>query len=142
MPQTVVELARDVVAELAPGELKDFDFLSQAYLDNPKAARRAGQPSNEPNASGWSIAVPFLTTLAMAVITDVGKDLTMTAGQSAWSALKGRFAKKGTDTELPAVDDEERLRELAIQAAAEHGVTPENAVRLAEAIVKGWKHPR
>ncbi|MFI6483561.1 hypothetical protein ACIBH1_36915 [Nonomuraea sp. NPDC050663] len=139
MPQTVVGLARDVVSQLAPDELPDFDLIATAYLVNPKINLR----TDEPNGSGWSAAMPFLTSLAMAVIVDLCKDMSKAGGRSLWGWVKERAGwGASADEELPACDDEQRLRELAHGSAVKHGATPQDAARIADAVVNGWHRPQ
>ncbi|WP_248962062.1 hypothetical protein [Sphaerisporangium perillae] len=144
MPQTAIDLAREVVAELAPDELRDFDLVAQAHLAHPRAARRARDGRNEPNASAWATAAPILSGIVVAVITDLSKDLLLASGRSLGTRLKARFRRQRGDQPLPPYPPEQRAALLvhAHQSAIRHGADEETAPKIANAVAGHWVAPR
>ncbi|WP_432958817.1 hypothetical protein [Micromonospora haikouensis] len=142
----VIDIARDIVAEVAPDELSDFDFVASAYLRDPAAARRAGRAGAEPTAAGWEEAGHAVGVLAAAVVVDICKDLVVTGAKAAgrryraagWWPFRGPAV--GEDSTAPPIPpgQEERIRALAARRAADRGAPEALAADLAAALVKRW----
>jgi hypothetical protein len=62
--RTIADVARDIVREVAPEQLAEFDFVAQRYASAPEVARRSRRPSNEPTASILDFGGEALTAVA------------------------------------------------------------------------------
>ena len=107
----VVDLGRDIVAELAPDELSVFDAVGAAFLRNP---RRVLGDQSRPGAvlgSGIDTVVLALSPVALAVATAVYQQLVdKTAEATLKQAMKvaGRLGKAKRDEPLPEITPERR----------------------------------
>lgn len=140
----IVDIARDVVADLDPDELADFDLVAEAFAADPRAAGRAPRPLDEPTASGTLSAGEVLASFVLAVGVDLSKDLIVNGvrhgvrSASSWWRNRG---KKVTIEDVPppipedAIDTvEAQLVELGIA----RGGSPELARSMARAMVTRW----
>ncbi|WP_431907941.1 hypothetical protein [Micromonospora carbonacea] len=142
----VIDIARDIVAEVAPDELADFDFVATAYLRDPAAARRARRAGAEPTAAGWEEAGQAVGVLAAAVVVDICKDLVVAGAKAAgrryraagWWPFRGPTVDE--DSVVPPIPpgQEERIRALAAGRAADRGAPEALAADLAAVLVKRW----
>jgi hypothetical protein len=71
--QLVLDLGREMVAVVAPGELPLFDPISQAYLADPERALAEHAGAEEDDVLGFGVAEAqvMLTPIVLAVVTQV-----------------------------------------------------------------------
>jgi hypothetical protein len=145
----LIEIVRAAVAEIAPDELPDFDFVARAYAEAPRAAARARRGRSESTASAYTMAGQAVVTLATAVGADLCKDALLFGARKAgrrlsigWARLRGRD-RIDLDSVPPPVPEPElaRLEDAAIAAAREHGATDELATSIGAALVRQWPRP-
>src|SRR5437773_10879903 len=65
------ELARDVLADLAPHELPLFQPISQAYFADPRRAATAGSGRDEMLGFGVTGAEALVTPALLAIVSQV-----------------------------------------------------------------------
>jgi len=65
--QLVADLARDMVAEIAPQELPTFRAQSEAYFKDPERALKGQAGKDDMLGFGVGAAVTFLTPVVLAV---------------------------------------------------------------------------
>src|SRR5262245_40757584 len=68
-PELVTEIARGIVAEVAPDELAMFGAASSAYLQNPRAAGKADD--DEMLGFGGGTELELLTPVVLTVASGV-----------------------------------------------------------------------
>lgn len=147
------ELARDVVAELAPHELPLFQPISQAYFADPGRAARAGSGRDEMLGFGVAgaeaLITPALLTIASQVVAFVLDQVKDTASQEGsalavewvrWvfgrarpPAVATAVAATGIPAGLTAAQIA-RVRELVIKRAAELRLPATKAELLADSV--------
>ena len=88
----VQEIARDIVADVAPQELPIFPAVSTAYLANPAGALRLGRRSDPVLGFGAEAVTALLTTAVMYILSEVLKILAEAARKAATDGL----SKEGT----------------------------------------------
>jgi hypothetical protein len=149
------ELARDMLAELAPHELPLFQPISQAYFDDPDRVA-AGSDRDEMLGFGAAGAEVLLTPALLAVVSQVvaflldqvkenaSKEGATLAGEwvrwvfgrarpPAASAVAGAAAAASLPAGLTA-SQITRVRELVVKRATELKVAPAKAELLADAV--------
>ncbi|MDX3853471.1 hypothetical protein [Streptomyces sp. AK02-01A] len=159
-----VRLARNAVAELAPGELNLFEETTADFFTVPHAARQAPVRA-EPLGMGVETIGVLITTVALAASVEVVKQLSVQAVDAAGERMRpwitrwfrrrrsgpepdplpiapvrpGGTAASGPPTALPALPPEEllRLRGIAVVRAKALGLPEERAELLADAIIGG-----
>ena len=147
------ELARDMLAELAPQELPLFQPISQAYFADPKRAAAAGSGKDEMLGFGMTGAEALVTPALLAIVSQVVAflfDQVKDTASKEGSALAvewvrwvlGRahppmvatvVAATGVQAGLTAAQIT-RVRELVMKRAAELKVAPAKAELLADAV--------
>jgi hypothetical protein len=136
------EVVRAAVADVSPDELPDFDDVARAFAADPAAARRARRGRSEPMANAYTQATEYLGMVLLAVASDIGKDAVLAGGRRGITGLRRRWSKPAVDVhaELPAVDEqgEAELHRRLTELARAHDVEPEQADRLASALVRAW----
>lgn len=76
----VCDIARDVLAEVSPGELMLFASTSEAYFANPARALKNSRPQNEMMGSGilpgelFSPAVLYIISAVSPIMIDIAKE--------------------------------------------------------------------
>src|SRR5262245_51089561 len=135
----VRDVSRVVVARFAPEELPAFRVVSNAYF--------GGEDDNRSPDLGPGETVALLTPVVLAAMNEVTQHLigefvrkTVTqGGKTAARAVRRLFGVKyvGTsDTPIDLTDDEwAEVRHIVTETAKRHGLPPEAADRLADAVV-------
>jgi hypothetical protein len=139
--QPVTELARAVVAQVAPGELPLFGAMSRAYAADPSRARpRRG--GDEALGFGLAEAASLLTPAALAaagqvaryLADDLGKALANTAGEAIGKRIARLFRREPGAPSLTQAQIS-RVRAIALEVARAENLTEPRASLLADALV-------
>jgi hypothetical protein len=156
--QLIADLARDVVAEIAPQELPMFRAQSGAYFRDPEGALKRQAGKDEMLGFGTGTAATFMTPAVLAVTTVVvnfvvaavtesiqeeAKDFLGEAVQSIFKKLRSYEKKEGKKDEgKQDVSKEEplsltpehlkKIRELVVTQALQLGLSGKTAVALAD----------
>jgi hypothetical protein len=146
--QTVAEIARDVLIQLAPQEKALFRPISESYFRNPEKTLAENKAKDEMLGFGAAEAVTLLTPVILAVSVDVIKFLVAEAQKALQSessslineTVKAWFGKfRQTDekkTPPPLTADQlEQVRKIAIKKAQQLKLSEKNTKLLADAIV-------
>jgi hypothetical protein len=146
--QTVAEIARDVLIQLAPQEKALFRPISESYFRNPEKTLAENKAKDEMLGFGAAEAVTLLTPVILAVSGDVIKFLVAEAQKALQSessslineTVKAWFGKfRQTDekkTPPPLTADQlEQVRKIAIKKAQQLKLSEKNTKLLADAIV-------
>ena len=120
----VTDVARDVLAEIAPDELPIFQAASKAYFANPKAALKQTQSKDSVLGLGPD-SVTLLTPAVLHIVSEVCLFLAPVATEVAKSALaegatevlKGIFRRYGRKT--PPVLSLEQIQMVQAKVEAE-----------------------
>lgn len=146
----IAEVARDLVAQLAPQELPVFRANSQAYFTDPERALKSRAPKDDMLGFGAGEAVTFMTPVVLAVVTDVFgflaaeiKKSIASEGAAAASDLIRRVFKKFRGREPEAADTAPPLRaeqiaqvrRLAFEKARQLKLSEPQAGLLADSLV-------
>src|SRR3569623_1972065 len=86
------EVARDIIAEIAPHELPLFPAVSSAYLANPAAALKRPRGAEAALGFGTEFVPAILTTIVLYVLSEVLKTL----AEAARKAVADSLAKEAT----------------------------------------------
>jgi hypothetical protein len=139
--QPATELARAILAQVAPGELPLFGPISRAYAADPGRARmRRG--GDETLGFGLAEAAPLLTPVVLAVAEqvvryladDLSKSLTHTAGDFIAQRIARLFRHEaGTQPLTPA--QLSHVRTIAVEVARDADVPEAQSSLLADALI-------
>jgi hypothetical protein len=147
--QLIADLARDIVAQIAPQELPLFRATSAAYFKNPEKALKKQTGKDEMLGFGAGEMVPLLTPVVLAVITEVVTFLTVevkkaVAAESASlisEQVKNLFKKFHPEGEIGQRDPAQltheqlaRVHKLAYERFLQLKLPETQADRLADAI--------
>lgn len=149
--QLATELAREVVADLAPNELTTFRATSAAYFKDPDQAFK-GPQRDEMLAFGGGDAVMLLTPYALAIarpvvhllVEELGKGLTERSADVIVRWVRRIFrrheataADDGTDPEPEPLTSEQlnRIQQLALEKGRELDLPERDAKALTNAII-------
>ena len=146
--QTVTEVARDLLAQLAPQEKALFRPISESYFKNPEKTLSDNQAKDEMLGFGSAEAVTLLTPVILAVSGDVVKFLFAEAQKAMQSESSnlinetvkswfGKFRQKDDKKSPPPLTAEqmEQVRKVAILKAKQLKLSEKNTKLLADAIV-------
>jgi hypothetical protein len=146
--QLIIEISRDLIAQIAPQELPLFRAHSQAYFDDPAEALK--QPVGEDGMLEFGVgdAVVFVTPIVLAIASEIvvflsGEIRTSFAKQSAdlvGDLVKKLFKRFRTEKEQPpALTDAQlaQVRKIAYQKARQLKIAEAQAALLADALVGG-----
>lgn len=146
--QTVTEVARDLLAQLAPQEKALFRPISESYFKNPEKTLSDNQAKDEMLGFGAAEAVTLLTPVILAVSGDVVKFLFAEAQKAMQSESSnlinetvkswfGKFRQKDDKKSPPPLTAEqmEQVRKVAILKAKQLKLSEKNTKLLADAIV-------
>jgi hypothetical protein len=146
--QTISEVSKDLISQLAPQEKALFQPISEAYFKNPEKTLSENRAKDEMLGFGAAEAVTMLTPVVLAVSTDVIRFLLAEAQKALQSqssdlineTVKGWFGKfhPPADKKSPAPltpDQLEQVRKIAIQKAKQLKLSDKNTKLLADAIV-------
>ncbi len=144
------DVARDVVAQVAPQELPLFRSISSEYLKDPTSVTDKRSGRDEMLGFGLGDAAPFLTPVILYVVTEVIKFLTEEVKKSLRKAsselieevVRGLFKKfnsPGKKTKQTTSLSPEQLievRRIALEKAGQLKVSDEQAKLLADSIAE------
>jgi len=146
--QTVSEVARDLLTQLAPQEKALFRSISESYFKNPEKTLAENSPKDEMLGFGAAEAVTLLTPVVLAVSGDVIKFLLAEAQKAMQSESTSlinetvkswfnKFRQKDDKKSPPPLTPEqlEQVRKIAIKKAQQLKLSEKNTKLLAEAIV-------
>jgi hypothetical protein len=144
-PTLVCEIARDVLAELAPEEMPIFPAASRTYFADPAAARK--QTRSKDSALGFGVdSFVFLTPVVLPVLSEVFEFLRQAAEKAAEAGLakeipeiiKGMFRKfHSAEPDTPTVLTREQIALIhgnVLAAAKRLRMPAETARSLADAV--------
>jgi hypothetical protein len=147
-PQLVTEIARGIIAELAPEELPMFGLASQAYVSDPRRLS-ASADDDEMLGFGGGTQLELLTPVVLTVASGVVSYLLSTVFAAAKAEgqvliqqqvkqLFKRFHAPEPDTKAPVTLTRDQLievRRVAYEIATRSGVTAAQAALLADSTV-------
>jgi hypothetical protein len=146
--QTVTEVSKDLITQLAPQEKALFQPISEAYFKNPEKTLSDNKAKDEMLGFGAAEAVTLLTPVILAVSGDVIKFLFAEAQKAVQSessdlineTVKGWFGKfhpkEDKKSPPPLTPDQlEQVRKIARQKAKLLSLSDKNTKLLADAIV-------
>jgi hypothetical protein len=146
--QTVTEVSKDLITQLAPQEKALFQPISEAYFKNPEKTLSENKAKDEMLGFGAAEAVTLLTPVILAVSGDVIKFLIAEAQKAVQSestdlineTVKGWFgkfhAKEDKKSPPPLTPDQlEQVRKVAMKKAKQLSLSDKNTKLLADAIV-------
>ena len=141
----VSDIARDVLAELAPQEMPIFEAASRAYFADPAAALK--QSRSKDSALGFGVeSVVFLTPVVLQVLSEVCEFLRQVAGKAVEAGLaeeipqiiKKMFRKlHSAEPDSPSVLSREQIALIhgnVLAAAKRLRMPAEKARSLADAV--------
>jgi hypothetical protein len=154
----IAEMSRDVVAEVAPDELSLFRMNSSAYFKNPKKALESQEAKDDALGFGIEAAVPLLTPIVIAVVSEVITHLEQSLSTHLASGAEGAvsgglrsvFKRGGKGTAAPAQLSPAQLspaqlspaqlaevRDIAFKKARQLKLPETQAAMLADSVVGG-----
>jgi len=146
--QTVSEVARELLAQLAPQEKALFRSISESYFKNPEKTLSDNSAKDEMLGFGAAETITLLTPVVLAVSGDVIKFLLGEAQKAMQSestsvineTVKSWFNKFRQNDDkkspLPLTPEQlEQVRKIAIKKAQQLKLSEKNTKLLAEAIV-------
>lgn len=146
--QTVSEIARDLLAQLAPQEKALFRSISESYFKNPEKTLSDNKAKDEMLGFGAAETITLLTPVVLAVSGDVVKFLLAEAQKAMQSESTnlinetvkswfGKFRQKDDKKSPPPLTPEqlEQVRKIATKKAQQLKLSEKNTKLLAEAIV-------
>ncbi|GCE14848.1 hypothetical protein [Tengunoibacter tsumagoiensis] len=150
----ILQVARDVVEEIAPEELVSFSLVAEAYIQNPQGllTRQTSEEVDLGLGAGELITVwaPTILLLLQQAILQGGKDAVTDGTKALFSGAFARIGRlwhpknKKQAVALPARGHELSREELQIllnffhTTALEYGVKDPKARQIAEAVVGKW----
>ena len=146
--QTVSEIARDLLAQLAPQEKALFRSISESYFKNPEKTLSDNKAKDEMLGFGAAETITLLTPVVLAVCGDVVKFLLAEAQKAMQSESTnlinetvkswfGKFRQKDDKKSPPPLTPEqlEQVRKIATKKAQQLKLSEKNTKMLADAIV-------
>jgi hypothetical protein len=147
--QLISDIARDLVAQIAPQELPLFRPIKEAYFKDPEKARKGTAAKDEMLGFGVADAAMLITPIVLTVVTDVVKHITeqvletvkQEGAMLATDIVKKLFKKLRTPTEneeeIPLITDEQRsdIYQLAFKQAYQLNLPEDQAKALAASII-------
>ncbi|MCG8915660.1 hypothetical protein L6E12_07660 [Actinokineospora sp. PR83] len=127
----VVGIARAVVADLAPDESAVVDVVGQEFLRNPERVLAEDGPRAPVLGSGIGTVVTMVTPVALAVGASVYQHLLDKAGESLVKG-GGKLIRK---VFRRGADETDAVRRVVEARALELGRSPEEASRIADAVI-------
>lgn len=147
--QLAAEISRDLVSLLAPEELPIFKATSKEYFTHPQKVLKGQQGKDDMLGFGLGDAVPFMTPVVLAIMTEVVnfvwervKEVAKQETESAIANTIKRMFKKGeanpdSETQPFQLSQEhiQRLHQLILGKAGQLKLTEDKALRLADSVV-------
>jgi hypothetical protein len=146
--QLVAEVARELLADVAPQEKALFRSISESYFKNPEETLSAQQGKDELLGFGAAEAVSLVTPALLALLSEVVKFLlgeAQKAMQNEGTSLvndtvKSWFGKLRPKEEKKApppltAEQLEQVRKIALKKAQQLKLSEKNTKMLADAIV-------
>ncbi|HKA03094.1 MAG TPA: hypothetical protein VKD67_02160 [Acidimicrobiales bacterium] len=136
----ILDVSRQVVGDLAPGELEVFDATGDAYLEAP-----AGKDGEEMLGFGVEVVAfvtPFVVMATKAVVSYLSEVVSKAMKEQSESVIAGyvkRLFKRFHDDPEPApvqltIEEIKKAHEVALAEAKALGMKDERASLLANAI--------
>jgi hypothetical protein len=139
----VTDVAREVVAIVAPAEAAYFDNLSAQFFGNPARALHPAPPRDEPTASGVPGAAELITSIVVAAVSgalsDEIKVMITAAARRGRSLTRWRARRKLRARRDEVLNGEVRsgpgeARDWVIRMQVEIGIDAEKAERVSAAL--------
>jgi hypothetical protein len=134
----VRDIVRDVIAETAPNELPLVDGLRQFDDDTAVRRLRKARSSDDPLGFGLGEVVASLTPVVWLALDEVGRRMVGAAVDTTVTRAKRKlFRRRSEPVRVPALTSQQLadVRRRVIESAIHDGVDPEQAERLADAVV-------
>jgi hypothetical protein len=139
--ETIVRVARDAVAELAPEELAGFDATAEAYLAAPSRVRRR-RTKDDPLGFGVEEVSVLLSPVALAMAQSTLDSIAQDVARSSVTAVGARLRRllprrsKTPQVSTPLNRGQMAdLRSAAIEKGRQLGLDDQRAALLADAII-------
>jgi hypothetical protein len=135
---TLWEVVRDVVAEVAPGELDYVEGLRLIDDRTVTRAMRRRRGRNEPLGFGSTDLVLLATPIVWIVVEHLVTRGTDTLIDRLAKGVRSRFGKRQADRRVPRQDPRRiaRLRRQVEVEARRRGLSEEEAAAIAEALLE------
>ncbi len=148
--QVVADVARGVVAQVAPEELPLFRAQSAAYFQSPEKALKGQGGKDEMLGFGGGEVVTFLTPVVLSVTTavinflipQIQDALKTQSAPLINNAVKGLFSKltpAGSDPPSPAISLSRaqlaQVRQIAVEKGRQLNLSDSQAALLADSLV-------
>jgi hypothetical protein len=130
----IINLAREVVSDIAPQELPLFRIESTAYLETSPQMLKSQSRRDDIFGFGTGPAVTFLTPIVLAVVTEAAKFLVQ-AGIKTLKDWRGKAEPQLSSEQMT------RLRERIVEVARELNLRKEQEQPLAESVLKRLTAP-
>ncbi len=146
------EVARQILAELAPEELPYFDVVATDFYTNERGRKKAiddllsGRRTDDPIGFDAAVGVGMMTTLILTILNGVATDVLKDTANGWWQRWRARrrLAKEvNPAAELPQLSSMHaaEVGRLAYLLALESKVEPERAQRVATLIAAALTGP-
>jgi hypothetical protein len=138
----ILDVSRQVVADVAPGELEVFDATGDAYLDE-SAAGKDGEEMLGFGVDLVAFVTPFVVMATKAVVSYLSDVVSNALKEESSSVVAGYvkhlFKRFHTDDARPApvqlsIDEIKKAHAVALEKATAMGMKAERANLLADAI--------
>jgi hypothetical protein len=146
----IMELSKEVIAEVAPEELDLFDQLVEEYYDDPTPPDLAAQADDDALGFGLggvlAASTPAATAMATAVLGLAVQMVVQAFQDESSDFIRGRVKalfNKSDGKEKPGGEEAlsfsreqlKKAREIALQEAMKYGIDQDEAGRMADAML-------
>jgi hypothetical protein len=146
------DVARQILAELAPEELPYFEVVADDFYGDTRGRRRAvdallsGRRSDDPVGFDAAVGIGMMTTLILTILNGVATDVLKETATGWWQKRRQRkrlAQQVRPSAELPKLNsvDAAEVGRLAYQLAIDSKVEPERAQRVANLIAAALTGP-
>jgi hypothetical protein len=106
--KTTKEMARNVIADVAPGELELFETIWAEQLKNPQLLRAEGAEKDRQLGAGVDFSMASLISLVVIpVVVDLAKNAAMTGVSSIVKYVKDRLGNRDPNSQSLALSQED-----------------------------------
>jgi hypothetical protein len=142
--ETIKEISRDLVMEIAPEELAMFDELADEYFQHPQPGKQVktnddplGFGINETLVAVTPAATGMVSTVLAYLLTSFNDALKDTAKESFKTKMKAVFSakKKGKSPIAFTIEQLKQINKKAFEQARTFGLSDDQAQHLADALV-------
>src|SRR3712207_5582826 len=142
--QTVADVARTLIEEIAPQEMPLFQATSAAYFKNPRRARGGQSSRDEMLGFGTGEDATFLTPIILSAamkVVEFAMGPTQEVSKKGLSGLLGGFMKKRQQQDDPQTlqpltpEQAARARELAIATLRQHNFPEDKLDSVADSLI-------